>query len=96
MTGNEACVLPFESIAKEHAMRKVTAGAVAAAVGLLSVAPAFAIDVDLGPNGIRIGPRYQERYHERYFDERPYYRADCRKVTIDRPDGSRVVKYRCD
>jgi hypothetical protein len=78
-------------------MRKVMAGVAAAALGLLSAAPAFAIDVDVGPNGIRIGPRH-ERYHERYFHERPYYRnrADCRKVTIERPDGSRVVKYRCD
>ena len=98
MTGNEACVLPFESVAKEYAMRKVTAGVVAAAVGLASVAPAFAIDVDVGLDGIRIGPREHDRYHERYFHEHPYYRnrADCRKVTIDRPDGSRVVKYRCD
>lgn len=98
MTGNEACVLPFESVAKEHAMRKVTAGVVAAAVGFLIVAPAFAIEVDVGLNGIRIGPRHHDRYYERYFDERPYYRnrADCRKVTIDRPNGSRVVEYRCD
>ena len=58
---NEACVLPFESVAKEHAMRKVTAGVVAAGVGLLSVAPAFAIDVDVGLNG----PRHHDRYHER-------------------------------
>jgi hypothetical protein len=28
---------------------------------------------------------------ERYFRDRPYYRnrADCRKVAVDRPDGSR-------
>lgn len=77
-------------------MRKVTAGIVAAAT-LLSTAPAVAIDVDVGPDGIRVGPRYRE-HGERYFHDRPYYRnsADCRRVTIDRLDGSRVVKYRCD
>ncbi len=81
-------------------MKLVTTGIVAAAA-LLSAAPAVAIDIDVGPNGIRVGPRYrdhEERFEERYFRERPYYRnrADCRKVTIDRPDGSRIVKYRCD
>ena len=84
-------------------MKKVITGIVAA-VTLLSAVPAFAIDVDIGPNGIRVGPRYREhddrysRHDERYFREGPHYRdrADCRKVTIDRPDGSRVVKYRCD
>ena len=38
-------------------MRKVTAGVVAAAVGLVSVAPASAMDVEVGVDGIRIGPR---------------------------------------
>ena len=79
-------------------MKILTTGIVAAAI-LLSAAPAFAIDVDVGPNGIRVGPRYRDHEErERYFRERPYHRnrADCRKVTIERPDGSRVVKYRCD
>jgi hypothetical protein len=82
--------------AKEHAMKIITVGMVAAAA-LLSTAPAFAIDVDVGPGGIRIGPRYRD-HDERYFRERSYYRnsADCRKVTIERPDGSVVTKYRCD
>jgi hypothetical protein len=77
-------------------MKKIITGIVAA-VTLLSTAPAFAFDVGVGPDGIRIGPRYRD-HDERYFRDRPYYRnsADCRKVTIDRPDGSRVVKYRCD
>jgi hypothetical protein len=77
-------------------MKKIITGIVAAAT-LLGTVPAFAIDIGVGPDGIRIGPRYRD-HHERYFRERPYYRnrADCRKVTIDRPDGSRVVKYRCD
>ena len=77
-------------------MKKVITGIVAAAT-LLSTAPAFAIDIGVGPDGIRIGPRYRD-HEERYFRDRPDYRnrADCRKVTIDRPDGSRVVKYRCD
>ena len=77
-------------------MKMVITGIVAAAT-LLSAAPAFAIDVGVGPDGIRIGPRYRD-HEERYFRDRSYYRnsADCRKVTIDRPDGSRVVKYRCD
>ena len=75
-------------------MRTLTSGIVAAAT-LLSAAPAF--DIGVGPDGIWIGPRYRD-HDERYFRERPYYRnsADCRKVTIERPDGSRVVKYRCD
>ena len=36
-------------------MKKVITGIVAA-VTLLSAVPAFAIDVDIGPNGIRVGP----------------------------------------
>ena len=88
--------LNLGSNAKEYAMITLTTGIVAAAT-LLSAAPAFAIDIDVGPDGIRVGPRYRE-HDERYFRDRPYYRdrADCRKVTIDRPDGSRVVEYRCD
>jgi hypothetical protein len=78
-------------------MKKLTTGIVAAAT-FLSAAPALAIDVDIGPGGIRVGPRYRDYEERSYFRDRPYYRnsADCRKVTIDRPDGSRVVKYRCD
>jgi hypothetical protein len=91
------------SNAKEYAMKMLTTGIIAAAT-LLSAAPAFAIEVDVGPNGIRVGPRDRalgprDREHgERYFRDRPDYRnsADCRKITVDRPDGSRVVKYRCD
>ena len=40
-------------------MKKLTIGIVAAAA-LLSAAPAFAIEVDVGPNGIRVGPRDRE------------------------------------
>ena len=81
--------LNLGSNAKEHAMKTLTTGIVAAAT-LLSAVPAFAIDGDVGPDGIRVGSRYRE-HHERYFRDRPNYRnsADCRKVTIDRPDGSR-------
>ena len=82
--------LSLDSNAKEHAMKTITAGIVAAAT-LLSAAPAFAIDVDVGPGGIRIGPRYHD-HSERYYRNR----SDCRKVTIERPDGSVVTRYRCD
>ena len=83
-------------------MKMVTTGIVAAAT-LLSAAPTLAIDVDIGPGGIRVGPRYRDYEERSYFRDRAYDRnrdyrnsADCRKVTIDRPDGSRVVRYRCD
>ena len=71
-------------------MKTISAGIVAAAT-LLSAAPAFAIDIGVGPEGIRIGPRYRD-HEERYYRDR----SDCRKVTIERPDGSVVTKYRCD
>lgn len=69
---------------------------------LFGAAPALAIDVQVGPDGIRISPRDRDRDYEkdRYSrDRREQFnkdRDDCRKVTIERPDGSRVVKYRCD
>ena len=80
-------------------MKMVTTGIVAAAT-LLSAAPTLAaIDVDIGPGGIRVSPRYRDYEERSYFRDRNRdYRnsTDCRKVTIDRPDGSRVVGYRCD
>ena len=47
--------LNLGSNAKEYAMITLTTGIVAAAT-LLSAAPAFAIDIDVGPDGIRVGP----------------------------------------
>ena len=83
-------------------MKMVTTGIVAAAT-LLSAAPTLAIGVDIGPSGITVGARYRDYDERSYFGDRAYDRnrdyrnsADCRKVTIDRPDGSRVVRYRCD
>jgi len=73
---------------------------------LVGAAPALAIDVQVGPDGIRISPRDRDYEKGRYSrDRREQFnrdrdrdrdRDDCRKVTIERPDGSRVVKYRCD
>ena len=87
-TSYAGVALSLGSNAKEYAMKTLTTGIVTAAT-LLSAAPAFAIDVDIGPGGIRVGPRYHQ---ERYYRDR----SDCRKVTIERPDGSVVTKYRCD
>ena len=68
-----------------------------AAATLLTAAPALALEIGVGPDGIRVGPRYRD-HEERYFRDRPYYRnsADCRRVTIEMPDGSVVTRYRCD
>ena len=77
-------------------MKTLAIGLLAAAT-LLTAAPALALEIGVGPDGIRVGPRYRD-HEERYFRDRPYYRnsADCRRVTIERPDGSVVTRYRCD
>jgi hypothetical protein len=75
-------------------MRTLVIGLFAAAT-LLTAAPALA-QVEFGPGGVRIGPRYHDG-DARFYRERHYgYREDCRRVTIERPDGSVVRKYRCD
>ena len=43
----------------------VTTGIVAAAT-LLGAAPTLAIEVDIGPGGVRVGPRYRD-YEERSY-----------------------------
>ena len=52
---NELCLrrLNLRSNAKEYAMKTIMAGIVVAATILLSAAPAFAIDVDVDPDGNR-------------------------------------------
>ena len=77
-------------------MKTLAIGLLAVAT-LLTAAPALAIEIGVGPDGIRVGPRYRD-HEERYFRDRSYYRnrADCRRVTIERPDGSVVTRYRCD
>ena len=51
-------------------MKMVT---IVAAATLLSAAPTLAIDVDIGPRGIRVGPRYRDYEERSYFRDRPYY-----------------------
>ena len=55
-------------------MKMVTTGIVAAAT-LLSGAPTLAaIDVDIGPGGITVGPQYRDYEERSYFRDRAYYR----------------------
>ena len=55
-------------------MKMVTTEIVAAAT-LLSAAPTLAIDVDIGPGGIRVGPRYRD------YEERSYFRDELMIAT---------------
>jgi hypothetical protein len=73
------------------------------ATSLLIAVPASAqVQFDVGPGGVRIGPRYHDEdarfYHRGYHRgwRYGYRRDDCRRVTIERPDGSVVARYRCD
>jgi len=75
-------------------MKKVTTGILAADT-LLSAAPALAIDIGVGPDGIRVGPRYRD-HEERYFRDRPYYQGRLSEGDHRSTGGSRVLKYRCD
>lgn len=78
-------------------MRTPAIGLLAAAT-LLTAAPALAqVEFGIGPGGVRTGPSYHDDWDGRFHRGWHYgYRDDCRRVTIERPDGSVVTRYRCD
>ena len=78
-------------------MKTISIGLLTAAT-LLTAAPALAqVEIGIGPDGVRVGPRHHDDGSARFYRDRRYvYRDDCRRVAIEMPDGAVVIRYRCD